>query len=486
MNYFNVLATLGIKKHLRGVNRWLAHVSAGREHGSMAAMPHLQAMEWDFTERLSHITRGTTEAYYNYDGSGQRVRKVVEKGNGIVETRLYLGGFEVFRKNVGGNLELERETLHIMDDTKRIAFVETKTADGGNAVNNPSPIMRYQFGNNIESAALGLDENANIISYEEYYPYGDTSYRAGRNANEVSQKRYRYTGKEKDDENGLYYHGARYYASWLGRWTATDPAGLVDGVNLYAYCKGNPVKYFDPDGKEILLSGSLEQRQLILDNMQKLTNDKLGMRNIDDNGSISTVIIKEGRENTDKNLKTGSNLIRKLNKKGDSAKSVIIGIVTGDNFATPPEANIDLRGGTVIKKYDWENAMNKTGTTAIIGFNPNHNPAIPTKEPEAGLVLNEIRPTEITLAHELVHSYHINEGTSIDQNELVTRYYRITEGCLEETAPKEELYTIGIIGNREYTENKILKEQGLELRGGYDPYNVQSRKHRLVPMEMCK
>jgi hypothetical protein len=47
------------------------------EHGSMTAMPHLQNMQWDFMERLSHITRGTTEAYYNYDGGGERVRKIV-------------------------------------------------------------------------------------------------------------------------------------------------------------------------------------------------------------------------------------------------------------------------------------------------------------------------------------------------------------------------------------------------------------------------
>lgn len=56
------------------------------EHGLMASMPHLQAMDWDFAERLSHITRGTTEAYYNYDGSGQRTRKVVEKGNTVEES----------------------------------------------------------------------------------------------------------------------------------------------------------------------------------------------------------------------------------------------------------------------------------------------------------------------------------------------------------------------------------------------------------------
>jgi hypothetical protein len=84
-------------------------------------------MDWNYAEQLSHIQRGTTEAYYNYDASGQRTRKVVEKNNGaLIETRLYLGGFEIYRKWNGTSLTLERETLHIMDDTKRIAQVETK------------------------------------------------------------------------------------------------------------------------------------------------------------------------------------------------------------------------------------------------------------------------------------------------------------------------------------------------------------------------
>ncbi|HKL85102.1 MAG TPA: RHS repeat-associated core domain-containing protein [Treponemataceae bacterium] len=216
-------------------------------HGSMTSMPHLQGMQWDFAEKLSHITRGTTEAYYNYDGGGQRIRKVVEKG--IVETRLYLGGFEIWRKTVNGVLNTERETLHVMDDQKRIALVETLTIDNGTNVAYPLPVQRYQFDNHLGSASLELDDLANVISYEEYYPYGDTSYQAGRSASEVSQKRYRYTGKEKDEESGLYYHGARYYACWLGRWTAADPIGLVDGVNLYVYVRGNPVRLSDPSGK---------------------------------------------------------------------------------------------------------------------------------------------------------------------------------------------------------------------------------------------
>ena len=63
-------------------------------------------------------------------------------------------------------------------------------------------------------------------------------------------KRYRYTGKEKDEESGLYYHGARYYAVWLSRWASADPAGLSDGTNSFAALKQNPVLLTDLDGKE--------------------------------------------------------------------------------------------------------------------------------------------------------------------------------------------------------------------------------------------
>ena len=156
--------------------------------------------------------------------------------------------FEVYRKSIGGLTDTERETLHVMDDKKRIALVETLTVENGSPVANLVPVQRYQLDNHLGSASLELDETANVVSYEEYYPYGDTSYQAGRSASEVSQKRYRYTGKEKDEESGLYYHGARYYACWLARWTASDPAGMVDGVNLYMYVRGNPVGMVDNGG----------------------------------------------------------------------------------------------------------------------------------------------------------------------------------------------------------------------------------------------
>jgi len=63
-------------------------------------------------------------------------------------------------------------------------------------------------------------------------------------------KGYRYTGKERDDESGFNYHGARYYAPWLGRWTAPDPVGLVDGGNLYFYARCNPIRLIDKYGTQ--------------------------------------------------------------------------------------------------------------------------------------------------------------------------------------------------------------------------------------------
>ncbi|MFO0761441.1 MAG: RHS repeat-associated core domain-containing protein [Byssovorax sp.] len=221
------------------------------EHGNMTAMPHLSSVGWDYRDQmLSSDLGGGGVVYYTYDAGGQRVRKVWEH-SGLVEERIYLGGYEVYRKRDAGGLLLERQTLHGMDGEKRIALVETTTVDtaaGGSF--EVSTVVRYQLGNHLGSAVLEVDGEGAVISYEEYHPYGTSAYRSGTGAAEVSLKRYRYTGKERDEETGLYYHGARYYACWLGRWTAADPAGMVDGPSLYSYCTNNPIIFADPDGAD--------------------------------------------------------------------------------------------------------------------------------------------------------------------------------------------------------------------------------------------
>jgi RHS repeat-associated protein len=227
-------------------------------HGDITQMPHLPLMEWDFKDELCAtsqqiVNAGTPEtSYYVYDAAGHRARIITERQyGGQKNERFYLGSFEIYREfDAGGKVALARETLHLMDDKQRIALIVTQTI--GSGVNLPSPVsaQRYQFGNHLGSTCLELDETGGLISYEEYSPYGNTTFQTGRSAAEVSLKRWRYTGKERDEENGFTYHGARYYAPWLGRWTKADPIGIAGGTNLYGYGRDNPILLVDPNGMQ--------------------------------------------------------------------------------------------------------------------------------------------------------------------------------------------------------------------------------------------
>jgi len=228
-------------------------------HGNITSMPHLTRMDWNFNDQLSATSRQAVNpsppprvvpetTFYVYDATGERVRKVTERQNGTRKSeRIYLGGFEVFREFSadGQDIELERETLHVMDDKQRIALVEARTAGNDGA---PTELVRYQFGNHLSSASLELDARAKVISYEEYTPYGSTSYQAVDKHVKAAAKRYRYTGKERDEETGLEYHSTRYYVPWLGIWSACDSAGLVDGSDLYVYVRNNPIAKTDSAG----------------------------------------------------------------------------------------------------------------------------------------------------------------------------------------------------------------------------------------------
>jgi RHS repeat-associated protein len=224
--------------------------------GNIVQMPHLPVMRWDFLERLAASARqvvhcGTPETtYYVYDAGGARVRKVTEDARGKRKSeRFYLGAFELYHEFAAeaDAPVLQRETVHVMDGDQRVAIVETLTIDRDDPLLSVTPLQRFQFANHLGSASVELDEAAALISYEEYSPYGNSVFQAGRSAAEVKLKRYRYTGKERDDENGFTYHGARYCAPWLGRWISCDP---VDAINRYSYCSGSPMILHDPDGRE--------------------------------------------------------------------------------------------------------------------------------------------------------------------------------------------------------------------------------------------
>lgn len=222
-------------------------------HGSIRNLENVDAdqyMRWNYNDMLQSLNcLGGGWAYYQYDGRKERNRKAIERLDGTKEERQYLGGIEWYRrKNGAGNMLEEIETHHLFAGSQRVLIVEDVISTD-NAALDTGVLYRYQYSNHLGSASLELDVNGNIISYEEYHPYGTTSYQAvDKNINPVA-RRYRYTGMERDEESGLAYHSARYYLPWLGRWLSTDPIGIEGGINLFCYCKNDPLSFIDKNGK---------------------------------------------------------------------------------------------------------------------------------------------------------------------------------------------------------------------------------------------
>jgi RHS repeat-associated protein len=215
--------------------------------GNVTGMRHLDQVDWNEENQLVEVhTHAGAKVFHGFDSEGNRIRKYIVRSDGTTEDRIYVGRWErsdSYRAN--GSLRVSRETLHVLDDSKRIALIERRTAgaDAGAAL-----LIAYQYGNAIGSALLELNEAAVILSYEEYYPYGSTSLQSVSALRKLPPKRYRFTGKERDEETGFYYHGARFYAPWLCRWTSPDPAGIADGANMYSYSGNRPIGSSDPTG----------------------------------------------------------------------------------------------------------------------------------------------------------------------------------------------------------------------------------------------
>ena len=95
----------------------------------------------------------------------------------------------------------------------------------------------------------------------------------------VDNRKYRYSGKLRDDSTGLYYYEYRYYAPFIGNWLSPDPLGPVDGLNLYRFVRNNPMRFVDPDGLESgepkdIVRGPIESR----DRVDEHILEKLGDR----------------------------------------------------------------------------------------------------------------------------------------------------------------------------------------------------------------
>ncbi|WP_274712938.1 RHS repeat domain-containing protein [Xenorhabdus bovienii] len=213
-----------------------------------------QALAWTPGGELLKVMSVTREdaaddgESYRYDSSSQRILKVsAQKVNEAVQTQrvVYLPGLEL-RTTTNGSTE--KESLQVITVGEAgWAQVRVLHWEAGLPTDISNDQVRYSYDNLLGSSGLEVDGEGNIISLEEYYPYGGTAILTARSQTEVDYKTVRYSGKERD-ATGLYYYGYRYYQPWLCRWLSPDPAGTVDGLNLFRMVRNNPVRFVDADG----------------------------------------------------------------------------------------------------------------------------------------------------------------------------------------------------------------------------------------------
>jgi len=94
----------------------------------------------------------------------------------------------------------------------------------------------------LPNDAVGTDDEY-LYSFNTYTPFGDALVRE-----ETVYNPYQFTGRQYDAESGLYHYRARAYFPDVGRFMQQDPAGMVDGANVYAYVGNDPVNGVDPSG----------------------------------------------------------------------------------------------------------------------------------------------------------------------------------------------------------------------------------------------
>ncbi|QOV62597.1 RHS repeat protein [Kosakonia pseudosacchari] len=208
-----------------------------------------QSLVWTPRQELQQVTPVTRDGAaddkesYRYDAASQRIVKTTSQltGNSTQTKRvIYLPGLEL-RSSAAE--ELQVITVGVAGRAQvRVLHWESGQPD---SISNDQ--IRYSYDNLTGSSSLEVDSSGELISQEEYYPYGGTALFAARSQLEADYKTIRYSGKELD-ATGLYYYGYRYYQPWAGRWLSADPAGGIDGLNLFRMVRNNPVRYRDNNG----------------------------------------------------------------------------------------------------------------------------------------------------------------------------------------------------------------------------------------------
>ena len=192
---------------------------------------------YNAADQLAGVQGPNGAASYTYDGDGQRTTRSTAAGQTIY-VRDPQG--EVIAEYSGTTGALLAEYVYV--DGQRLCKI---THDANNVEHRV-----YYHQDVVGTPVAETNESGQVLVRAQYYPFGEEVIPG------AASDPHKFTGKELDDESGLYYFGARYYDAHLGRFVSVDPLPGENedpqSWNRYAYGLNNPMKFIDPDGESSL------------------------------------------------------------------------------------------------------------------------------------------------------------------------------------------------------------------------------------------
>jgi RHS repeat-associated protein len=202
---------------------------------------------YDLLNRLTEVLRYqdgnlVIVARYGYDINSLRIYK--EDGQGITTHYVY--------DATGNRLETHTEETSSYYIFRGLRHVARRIVDNA----TQTEVRHYYGTDHLGSTVLVTGEAGEVLWTGETNPFGDSV--SGEGTGSGESERIKYTGKDWDEDAGLYYFNARWYDPGTGRFITEDPAR--DGISWYVYVSNNPLKFTDPSGLVQVEGTDLDRR----------------------------------------------------------------------------------------------------------------------------------------------------------------------------------------------------------------------------------
>ena len=215
--------------------------------------------QYDKRNRLTAHMKGSVTSQYEYDNAGNllkddKAQYTYDAFNRNTKVETFNGNIQINRYDAEGlRHEMEEngklvsfiyrgdEVIAEESQEDRIRYIRTSVLLASDA---ESARTYYHYASDEMSSVTHVvdSENEEILNHYEYDAWGNLTV-----CEEKVQNRFKFNGQQYDPISQQYYLRARYYNPVIGRFTQEDSYN-VDGLNLYAYCRNNPVSYVDPSG----------------------------------------------------------------------------------------------------------------------------------------------------------------------------------------------------------------------------------------------